>query len=490
MINQNDNEITQDCLDSIDDASGAIANHIIKTLTSLYPEKNIEIPLIQRNLARLFVECFKRFSVYVPTVNSWYKYNGKNWEIDTGNVYVDDCLDTFFDGLRYYSNQIEDDNAKQNFFKFITANESRKKRNDILQDARFLNCVESRQFDNDPYLINLQNGTFNLKTNTLMPHNYKDYLTKITNCSYFEKSEETTSFKWQKFINDVMMNNTEQIQSLQKALGYSLLGIPKEECMFIIYGNTTRNGKSTLINTITHTLGTYAKTISAGAILQGGTNTDYTRANPLIAQLKGIRLCAMNESKDSAKFEETTIKSLTGNDPITVRDMYSKPFTYNPEFTIWLSCNSLPLIEDVTLFASDRIRLFEFKRHFKREEQDKNLKEKLRHPSVLQEIFQWLIKGYQAYLETGLNFTTEEIKLINQYYLESDPMLSFKEEKIKANAENKVKRVDMYNAYVLHCRQLDKKPKSSAKLYKYLDGYYEQSKIKGERYYKHIEIEE
>lgn len=42
------------------------------------------------------------------------------------------------------------------------------------------------------------------------------------------------------------------------SLGYSILGTSKEECMFILHGKTTRNGKSTMLDAIQHLLGDYS----------------------------------------------------------------------------------------------------------------------------------------------------------------------------------------------------------------------------------------
>jgi putative DNA primase/helicase len=47
----------------------------------------------------------------------------------------------------------------------------------------------------------------------------------------------------------------------QKALGYTLTGLTEYEAFYILYGATTRNGKSTLIDAVVNVLGDYACTI-------------------------------------------------------------------------------------------------------------------------------------------------------------------------------------------------------------------------------------
>ena len=72
---------------------------------------------------------------------------------------------------------------------------------------------------------------------------------------FFMIRKASTGKEWEKFINDVLENNQDKIKYLQKLLGYSLTGGMKEESCYLLYGSTTRNGKSTLVETFAHMLG-------------------------------------------------------------------------------------------------------------------------------------------------------------------------------------------------------------------------------------------
>jgi len=52
-----------------------------------------------------------------------------------------------------------------------------------------------------------------------------------------------------------MQRDTVKIEYLQKAIGYGITADTSLETCFILYGATTRNGKSTLVETIMHMLG-------------------------------------------------------------------------------------------------------------------------------------------------------------------------------------------------------------------------------------------
>ena len=134
--------------------------------------------------------------------------------------------------------------------------------------------------------------------------------------------------------------------------------------MFILHGKTTRNGKSTLLNTIETMLGDYAKVAPVGMICRGDRQKDAEAASPTLAGLKGKRFVTMSESNEYGKLDEEKIKQFTGGEEISARALYQSAITFKPQFTLWLSCNDLPMVTDKSLFASERIKVIEFNRHF------------------------------------------------------------------------------------------------------------------------------
>lgn len=111
-------------------------------------------------------------------------------------------------------------------------------------------------FNEHPYLFNCQNCTVNLVTGDMHLHTPDDFLNKISNVWY---DPDAKSKDWEKFISDIMENDAELIEYIQKCLGYSISAATFQECFFTAYGKTTRNGKGTLDGTIQHMLGDYAR---------------------------------------------------------------------------------------------------------------------------------------------------------------------------------------------------------------------------------------
>ena len=267
--------------------------------------------------------------------------------------------------------------------------------------------------------------------------------------------------RWEKFIDEVTQGETDKADFLQRALGYSILGMSNEECMFILHGKTTRNGKSTLLNTIETMLGDYAKVAPVGMICRGDRQKDAEAASPTLAGLKGKRFVTMSESNEYGKLDEEKIKQLTGGEEISARALYQSAITYKPQFTLWLSCNDLPMVTDKSLFASERIKVIEFNRHFTPEEQDTHLKDELTSQEAMSGIFMWLVRGYIKYKEMGLKMSDSLKTVVTKYERDNDLVLQFLESRCvrvpedesnpygEKNKRTLIKAKDLYNAFKL-----------------------------------------
>lgn len=260
-------------------------------------------------------------------------------------------------------------------------------------------------------------------------------------------SKDIKCDRWEQFIEEVTQGDKAKADFLQRSLGYSMLGMSNEECMFILHGKTTRNGKSTLLNTIETMLGDYAKVAPVGMICRGDRQKDSEAASPTLAGLKGKRFVTMSESNEYGRLDEEKIKQLTGGEEISARALYQSAITFKPQFTLWLSCNDLPMVTDKSLFASDRIKVIEFNRHFKPSEQDVHLKGELCEQSSMSGIFMWLVRGYKKYKKRGLEMSDSLRKVVSKYEKDNDLVLQFLESRCEQSENSVIKAKDLYTAF-------------------------------------------
>lgn len=155
----------------------------------------------------------------------------------------------------------------------------------------------------------------------------------------------------------------------------------------------------------------------------------------------------MSESNEYGKLDEEKIKQLTGGEEISARALYQSAITFKPQFTLWLSCNDLPMVTDKSLFASDRIKVIEFNRHFSAAEQDTHLKDELCEQSSMSGIFMWLVRGYIHYKERGLSMSDNMRAVVRKYENENDLVLQFLQNRCETEKDVKIKAKDLYQAF-------------------------------------------
>jgi putative DNA primase/helicase len=290
---------------------------------------------------------------------------------------------------------------------------------------------------------------------TFREHDWRDFLTCRTNFSFSANwlDAEQDCERWLTFISEICQGDEGKADYLQKALGYSMLGEAPEECMFILHGKTTRNGKSTLLDAVQHALGDYSDVARVELICRQRGASDANTATPELARLKGRRFVTMAESDSAGRLDEGAIKRMTGGEKISARNLYESAFTFTPQFTLWLSCNDLPAVTDRSLFASDRLRVIEFNRHFSEAEQDKGLKTYFKTEKAMRGIFLWLLGGWAKYRRTGLIMPDSMCKVVSQYQRDNDLVVQFLEEKFTRDPGSRIKQKDCYELFKIWCRK-------------------------------------
>lgn len=415
-----------------------------------YQEDSTGYSWDEAGMADLFSECYRNDTRFCPEAKSWYTYDSGRWQKDVGALLVSAKIKEFVRLMALYCGEIEDEEKRKAYMSFVSKMGDRRFRDRMMKDAADCMRIEATEFDRYPYLINCKNGTYDLKEMEFREHRYEDFLTMQTSFEY--GLQEDTCERWVQFIDEVTEGDKEKADYLQRALGYSILGTSKEECMFILHGKTTRNGKSTMLDAIQHLLGDYSTVAPVELICRAERQKNAEAPTSVLAKLKGKRFVTMAESDTAGKLDEATIKQYTGGEDITARELYQAAITFKPQFTMWLSCNDLPSVKDKSLFASDRVRVIEFNRHFTDAEQDKGLKDYFESPEAMKGIFTWLVAGCMKYKRFGLRMCDHMKAVIRQYEKDNDLVLQFLEEKAERQAEGHTKAKALYDTYKIWCK--------------------------------------
>jgi putative DNA primase/helicase len=275
------------------------------------------------------------------------------------------------------------------------------------------------------------------RTGSLREHAPGDLITKL---APFEFDVTAEAPRFYKFLKQVLADE-ELIRFVQRFLGYSLTGSPKERSLAVLHG-VGKNGKSTLVELFQDLLGEYAATTSPDTVMQQkySSSRDYA-----LAELAGVRFLAISETKRGSEMDEAVVKQITGGDTISARPIYGKPFAYRLQFTIWMSTNHKPEIPDGSEAIWDRIKLIPFEQRFEGARADTSLPEKLREE--LSGILTWAVRGCVEWFEHGLGTATAVEKATAEYRDETDVVDRFFRDVCVFGPQEKVTKAALYEAW-------------------------------------------
>ena len=392
-------------------------------LCSMHPENASRYKNTELGWGRLFADVFKDVARYCPDFRSWLVFDGKRWVRDKGSLKVSILAKRLADALHLYLLRLPEDKRsvlQQGWGKW----QKLAMRETILKDAASEYPVKAADLDADINLINVENGTLDLGTMELRPHDPNDLITKLAPIVY---DEHATFERWERFIHEITEGNTELEEFLQRCLGYSLGGSTELEKLFILYGPKSRNGKSTLMEAVLGVLGDYGASADPEMLSLDRKTGGGTRPTEDLARLDGIRFVSISEPSQQMKVDAAKVKQWTGGDIIKARFLNENSFEYKPQFKFYLNTNVLPTVTDSTLFESERVVVIPFNRHFTEEEQDKTLKRQFAQSEARSSIFAWLVRGWASLQDGGLRIPDDASQVVEEYGSESDAFAQFAE---------------------------------------------------------------
>lgn len=416
-------------------------------LADLHPEKNDRYGWSDIGNGNLFADWYKDIARYVPERKKWYVYTGKRWEPDTGNLHAMELCKKLADQLAIYALSLPEGALRDAYRKFVEKWQARKNRETILKDAASVRHVSLEVFDKEPYLFNCENGTLNLRTKDFHAHTPADMLSMISGVVYDPAAK---SELWERVVNDCMQGDADKAVFLQKAMGYGLTGDTSEECFFLLYGATSRNGKGTVTDVYMKLQGDYGRTAKPDTIAQKQTANGSGPSDD-IARLAGARVVNISEPDKKMVLSAALVKTLTGNDKITARFLHENSFEFYPQFKFFINTNYLPKVTDTTLFSSGRVKVIPFERHFSESEQDKGLKKELAKSQHLSGILNWCLEGLRLMQETGFAPPAAVLSATADYQRDSDKIARFIDDMMELNMNGEIRTEDAYHEYQSWC---------------------------------------
>lgn len=297
------------------------------------------------------------------------------------------------------------------------------------------------EWDRGDMLLPVANGVIDLTDGSLKPHDPSYLFTKQAGTIYDPTAKAD---RWEQFLDEVFLGDKDLIAFVQRAVGYSLTALTREQCFFFLFG-TGRNGKSRFLESILALMGGLGKYAAFSTFTRERGKNGHEDD---LMSLEGARLVASSESKTVGKLAEDVLKTLAGEDPITGSRKGEKTYTYRPKFKVWLAANNKPRVDDVTDGFWRKVILIPFEAKFEGAAEDKRLGEKLK--AELPGILAWAVRGCLAYQAEGLNPPQKCIDAVAAWRADNDPLSDFITT-CKVGAGLEVKASVLYQAYEQFC---------------------------------------
>lgn len=130
-----------------------------------------------------------------------------------------------------------------------------------------------------------------------------------------------------------------------------------------------------------------------------------------------------SEAGTGEKFDEPLVKQITGRDTVVARFLFKEFTEFKPQFKVFLASNHMPKIVGMDDTIWNRINVIPFDVQVPKEEQDKNLNEKLK--KKLRGVLAWAVKGCLEYQEQGLSVSSDASGALSFYRDEADIVRRF-----------------------------------------------------------------
>jgi len=375
---------------------------------------------------------------------TWMFYNGRCWEQDkTGQI--EQLAKKTVRSIYKEAAKESDDTKRGRLVKHAIDSESSGAIRAMLTCAKSELPVLPEAFNTQLDLLNCKNGTLNLQTGELRPHAPEDMQMRCIDIKYNPHAECPL---WLSFIKGMFAGDISLVEFVQQGLGMSLSGDIKEQCWFLCHGEGN-NGKSTMLGIVSKILASYALAANIESFQVKKNDT----ANYDQAEFYGKRLITASETQVGKRLNEALMKRITGGERLRAARKYESEFEFDPECTIWLSVNHLPVVKDTSKGMWRRVRRVPFTVSVADSQVDQNLPKKLMKEA--EGILAWLVHGCMAWYKQGhLNIPKAVEDATLAYRKEQDAISRFLDEEcIFTNKKAKTSTKALNERYEQWCEQ-------------------------------------
>jgi len=293
------------------------------------------------------------------------------------------------------------------------------------------------------WLINVQNGVYDVINDVLLPHSPLYEFEGVMNGSWVDigyQDDVVTGF-----IESIALGRADTSLALSHCIGLCSVSTTSAEVIMVLNG-VQGSGKSTFIGAL-HSL--------LGSRDNGGfavTKTLEDMESPHSSEhFPGATMVSIHEVENTRN-KSGKLKSISSGNVMTSNPKGISERTYYGGIQIVIGSNKTPRFSDGDDSIRARLRIISFIRSYRETTgADKFLAEKLATPSALSAILALAASGLRDLRSRGMHVphTAESEEIIEEILLESDPVLHFLSETVTMTGvwDDTVQSGELYKLY-------------------------------------------
>lgn len=336
------------------------------------------------------------------------------------------------------------------------------RRKAMAESASFEKGIHSNlgEWDSDGWLLNVRNGVIDLRTQAFRERTQADMCMRQAPVAYDPRARCPL---WEAAMTKWMCGDRELVGYLQAALGVTLTSDTSLQCFFFLEGGG-ENGKDTFLSTVQKAVlgddGGYSRGVNIMTLMETKWGHSEHR-NDLAALAGATRMVTAAETLEGHHWDEATIKDLTGGmTSVTCREIHGRPFSFVPQFKLWVMSNYAPVIKGTDWAIWRRVKRIPWDYDFSLHpgEKDPDFPARLRAEAA--GILNWMLAGVRLYLENGKNLPECKAvaKATEHYRRDMDIVGRFVQESLELRPAATALQKTIYSAYRTWCGQNEELP--------------------------------
>ena len=234
---------------------------------------------------------------------------------------------------------------------------------EITSSMKFMCNIDENKFDSNPYLRCVANGVLDLRTGQLSPYDPDLLMSKRIDVAYKPNAADNSQL-----LRQVLSAMPEDaIDWAQVMFGQAMFGLQPSSSVVTFMHGSGSNGKSTIINLLKRTMGTYNQILNKSAFDDKSSDRKYA-----LYHLLGSSQTILEELPHNIFMNLDSLKEITGSESIIARGVCKDFIEFDNMLTVFVATNHLPKMQAHDYGSRRRLAVLPFPYRFVSTEKHKN----------------------------------------------------------------------------------------------------------------------